>query len=134
RGRRLRARQRDLRQLGRARAGRRDAQKGDLMHIHLCTTIGAPVDGVWATVEDISTHTEWMADAESIEFVTEQRRGVGTEFDCRTRVGPLTTVDRMRVTEWEPGSVMGIEHRGVVTGTGRFTLRATSADLTEFCW
>jgi uncharacterized protein YndB with AHSA1/START domain len=104
------------------------------MHIHLCTTIGAPVDRVWATVEDIATHTRWMADAESIEFVTDQRSGVGTEFDCRTRVGPLTTTDRMRVTEWEPSSVMGIEHRGVVTGTGRFTLRATSADLTEFCW
>jgi carbon monoxide dehydrogenase subunit G len=104
------------------------------MHIHLCTTIGAPVDGVWATVEDISTHTEWMADAESIEFVTERRRGVGTEFDCRTRVGPLTTVDRMRVTEWEPGAVMGIEHRGMVTGTGRFTLRDAGPGLTEFCW
>ena len=104
------------------------------MHIHLCTTIGAPVDLVWATVEDIATHTRWMADAESIEFVTDQRSGVGTEFDCRTRVGPLATTDRMRVTEWEPGAVMGIEHRGVVTGTGRFTLRAVGADLTEFCW
>ena len=82
------------------------------MHIHLCTTIGAPVDHVWATVEDIATHTQWMADAESIEFVTDQRRGVGTAFDCRTRVGPLTTTDRMRVTEWEPGAVMGIEHHG----------------------
>ena len=78
---------------------------------------------MWATVEDIATHTRWMADAESIEFVTEQRSGVGTEFDCRTRVGPFTTVDRMRVTEWEPGAVMGIEHRGLVTGAGRFTLR-----------
>jgi len=104
------------------------------MHIHLCTTIGAPVDHVWATVEDIATHTQWMADAESIEFVTDQRRGVGTAFDCRTRVGPLTTTDRMRVTEWEPGAVIGIEHHGMVTGTGRFTLRAVAADLTEFCW
>jgi uncharacterized protein YndB with AHSA1/START domain len=104
------------------------------MHIHLCTTIGAPVDQVWDTVEDIATHTRWMADAEAIDFVTDQRRGVGTEFDCRTRVGPLTTVDRMRVTEWEPGAVMGIEHHGVVTGTGRFTLRTAGAGLTEFCW
>ena len=104
------------------------------MHIHLCTTIGAPVEHVWATVADISTHTRWMADAESIEFVGEQRQGIGTEFDCRTRVGPLSTVDRMRVTEWEAGAVMGIEHRGVVTGTGRFTLRAIGAGLTEFCW
>ena len=104
------------------------------MRIHICTTIGAPVARVWSTVEDIATHTRWMADAEAIEFVGPRRRGVGTEFDCRTRVGPFTTVDRMRVTEWEPGAAMGIEHRGVVTGTGRFTLRDAGAGITEFCW
>jgi uncharacterized protein YndB with AHSA1/START domain len=104
------------------------------MRIHLCTTIGADPAHVWATVEDIATHTRWMADAESIEFVTAQRSGVGTEFDCRTRVGPFTTVDRMRVTAWEPGAVMGIEHRGLVTGAGRFTLTPAGAGLTEFCW
>jgi uncharacterized protein YndB with AHSA1/START domain len=104
------------------------------VRIHICTTIGASAGRVWATVEDIATHTRWMADAESIEFVGAQRQGVGTEFDCRTRVGPFTTVDRMRVTEWEPGEAMGIEHRGVVTGTGRFTLRDAGAGITEFCW
>ncbi len=104
------------------------------MHIHLCTTIGAPVASVWRTVENIETHTKWMADAESITFRTEQRAGVGTEFDCLTRVGPLSTVDTMRVTEWEPGAVMGIEHRGIVTGRGRFTLRHAGSGLTEFCW
>jgi hypothetical protein len=104
------------------------------MRILVCTTIGAPVERVWTSVEDISTHTRWMADAESIEFVTAQRRGVGTEFDCRTRVGPFTTVDRMRVTEWDPGVAMGIEHRGMVTGTGRFTLSDAGAGITEFCW
>jgi len=104
------------------------------VRIHICTTIGAPVEHVWATVEDIATHTDWMADAESIEFLTEQRAGVGTEFDCRTRVGPFTTVDRMRVTEWEPSASMGIEHRGLVTGTGRFTLTGLGTAMTEFCW
>lgn len=104
------------------------------MHIHLCTTIGAPVSSVWDTIENIDTHPQWMTDAESITFRTDQRSGVGTEFDCLTRIGPLTTVDAMRVTEWEPGAVMGIEHRGLVTGRGRFTLRAAGPGLTEFCW
>lgn len=104
------------------------------MRIHLCTTIGASVERVWQTVESIETHTQWMADAESITFLTDQRDGVGTEFDCLTRVGPFSTVDRMRVTEWEPNAVMGIEHQGMVTGAGRFTLRAMGAGLTEFCW
>ena len=85
-------------------------------------------------MEDIETHTEWMADAVAITFRTEQHTGVGTEFDCLTRVGPFTTTDVMTVTEWDPGVVMGIEHRGVVTGRGRFTLHALPGELTELCW
>ncbi len=104
------------------------------MHLHLCITIGAPVDHVWHVIEAVDTHTEWMTDAESITFRTEQHSGVGTEFDCLTKVGPLSTVDRMRVTEWKPQAVMGIEHRGIVTGRGRFTLLGLGAELTEFCW
>ncbi len=104
------------------------------MRIHLCTTIGASVDAVWRSIENIESHTEWMADAESITFRSTQRQGVGTEFECRTRVGPMTTTDVMRITEWEPGSAMGIEHRGLVTGSGRFSLTAVGLHLTEFCW
>ncbi len=104
------------------------------MKINLCITIGAPVERVWQTVENIEHHTEWMTDAESITFRSDQRAGVGTEFDCLTRVGPFSTVDRMRVTEWDPEAVMGIEHRGLVTGRGRFTLGVAGPGLTEFCW
>lgn len=101
--------------------------------ITIATEIPATPGQVWAAVEDLSTHTTWMADAERITFVTEQRAGVGTEFDCLTVVGPLRTTDRMRVTEWEPGSVMGIEHRGAVTGRGRFTLEPSPRGTT-FRW
>jgi len=102
--------------------------------VHLCTTIGVPPDAVWAAMEDIATHTEWMADAVAITFRTEQRRGLGTEFECLTRIGPFTTTDVMTVTEWEPGAAMGIEHRGVVTGRGRFSMTARAGGLTELCW
>jgi hypothetical protein len=40
----------------------------------------------------------------------------------------------MTVTEWEPGTAMGVEHTGVVTGTGRFTLRANGRGGTTFSW
>jgi hypothetical protein len=103
------------------------------IEIELCTEIPASPAEVWAVVEPIQTHTRWMADAERITFVGARTRGVGTEFDCLTRIGPLRTTDRMRVTEWEPGVTMGIEHRGAVVGRGRFTLAATP-DGTRFCW
>jgi uncharacterized protein YndB with AHSA1/START domain len=103
--------------------------------ILVCTTIAAPPDAVWHAVERIETHTEWMADAETITFRSAQHHDVGAEFDCLTRVGPLHTTDRFVVTRWDPGVAMGIEHRGTVTGVGEFRLRAIEDDTsTEFCW
>jgi uncharacterized protein YndB with AHSA1/START domain len=97
-------------------------------------TIDAPPAEVWRAIEPIERHVEWMADAETITFTSTIRRGVGTQFECLTRIGPLHTTDRMGVTEWVPGASMGIEHHGVVTGRGRFTLRATDAAGTDFTW
>ncbi len=102
--------------------------------VDLAITIGAAPDTVWRELEDIESHVEWMADAVSITFRTGQRQGVGTEFECLTRVGPLHTTDVMRVTEWEPGAAMAIEHRGVVTGVGRFSLRPAAPRATELHW
>jgi uncharacterized protein YndB with AHSA1/START domain len=103
--------------------------------VHVCTSIAAPPDAVWRAVERIETHTDWMLDAERITFRTEQRTGLGAEFECLTRVGPLRTTDRFVVTAWEPCVAMGIEHRGAVTGYGEFRLRPLAGgDATDFCW
>jgi polyketide cyclase/dehydrase/lipid transport protein len=103
--------------------------------IRVCITITAAPDDVWRAVEHIETHTEWMLDATSITFRSVQHSGVGAEFDCVTRVGPLRTTDRFVVTRWEPGVAMGIEHRGAVTGVGEFRLRPLAGGVsTEFCW
>jgi hypothetical protein len=97
-------------------------------------TIAQPPAAVWRVIEPIERHIDWMADAVSITFTSSMRRGVGTSFDCLTRIGPLRTTDRMTVTEWEPGREMGIEHRGVVTGRGRFSLHNLSGQRTRFTW
>jgi hypothetical protein len=82
--------------------------------------IDAPAEAVWARLSDIADHVSWMADAAAIRFNGERRSGVGTTFDCETRVGPLRTTDVMEVTEWREGEVLGVRHAGLVTGTGRF--------------
>jgi polyketide cyclase/dehydrase/lipid transport protein len=97
--------------------------------------IAATPDEVWSVIEPIEDHVEWMHDAVAIRFSTGQRRGAGTEFVCDTKIGPISLADRMEITEWEAGSVMGVRHTGVVTGVGRFTL--TPIDLgrrTRFTW
>ncbi len=104
------------------------------MRIRICTTIAAPPEVVWAEVEAIEDHPRWMADAVSITFADERRRGVGTEFSCLTKVGPLVTTDRFVITAWEPGARMAIEHRGAVKGQGEFRLRARLGRRTRFCW
>jgi carbon monoxide dehydrogenase subunit G len=97
--------------------------------------IDATPQDVWHVVGTVEDHVDWMADAESIRFETEQREGVGTTFVCLTKVGPLRLSDRMEITEWTPPEAMGVRHTGLVTGTGRFTL--TAIDLgrrTRFTW
>lgn len=95
--------------------------------------ITAPIQIVWDDVADIATHVEWMADAESIEFLTEQRSGAGTKMEVITKVGPLKTTDVMEFTEWEPPHRMAIRHRGLVKGEGAFTLESMG-DATRFVW
>lgn len=69
----------------------------------------------------------------AIRFSTPQHDGVGTSFETDTKVGPVRLVDKMVVTSWEPVATMGINHTGMVTGTGRFTL-ATEGGGTRFTW
>ena len=103
------------------------------MRIQVSTVIPAEPARVWDDVRNLASHVEWMADAESIRFTSVSTSGIGTTFDCETRVGPLHTTDRMEVTEWDEGRVIGVRHVGLVTGTGRFTL-APEGRGTRFTW
>lgn len=98
--------------------------------------VEAPPEAVWRELADLAGHVDWMADAESIEFTSEQRHGVGTTFDCATRIGPLRTTDRMEVTRWQEGRELGVRHIGLVTGEGVFTLRPADPEgrRTQLDW
>ena len=101
--------------------------------IGITISIDHPIDEVWDALRDLGSHVDWMADAESIEFVGEQREGVGTTMVVHTRVGPLRTDDVMIVTEWVDGHRIGVEHTGLVEGTGVFELTEAGTG-TEFAW
>ena len=102
--------------------------------IRVGITIDAPPGAVWDVVRHVEDHVEWMADAVEIRFVSHRRSGVGTAFDCDTRVGPFRLTDRMEITEWKPRRAMGVRHVGLVTGTGAFTLRRRPGGRTRFTW
>ena len=105
-----------------------------MTRIRVSASYEAPPAEVWRVIEPVESHVDWMADAEIIRFVTDQTRGIGTRFECVTRVGPIRLTDRMEITEWEPGRVMGVRHDGLVTGTGRFTLEPWGGTQTRFTW
>jgi hypothetical protein len=89
----------------------------------------------WAVLEPVEHHVDWMADAESIRFQTDQTRGVGTRFECVTKIGPIRLTDVMEITEWEPERCMGVRHDGLVTGSGTFTLEPLDEGRrTRFTW
>ena len=105
-----------------------------MARIRVSTVIDAPRARVWEDVRDLASHVQWMEDAVAIRFRTAKRGGVGTSFDCDTRVGPFRLTDVMEVTEWKPRRVIGIRHVGLVTGSGRFTLRRGRRGRTRFTW
>ena len=111
-----------------------DALYAERGAVEVSVTVDAGVDEVWAELEQIERHTEWMRDATEIRFIGETRRGTGTTFECDTRVGPLTTTDVMEITAWDPGERMAVEHRGAVNGSGAFTLHPLGDDRTEIRW
>jgi Polyketide cyclase / dehydrase and lipid transport len=102
--------------------------------IRVSTILDAPPSVVWADLQDLSSHPEWMADAVRIRFLTERTAGVGTRFECDTKIGPFRLTDVMEITEWSPGKAMGVTHTGLVTGTGRFTLKKARGGRTRFQW
>ncbi len=105
-----------------------------MARIRVRTVLDASPAVVWADLERLESHPEWMADAVGIRFLTAQTSGVGTRFECDTKIGPFRLTDVMEITEWSPGRAMGVTHTGLVTGTGRFTLRRARGGRTAFQW
>ena len=100
--------------------------------ITISIKISLPKEEVWKQIADLESHTAWMADAETITITSDKNQGVGTTFDCETKVGPFRLTDRMEITDWQENSIMGVAHSGVVTGEGHFTLESTGDSETLF--
>lgn len=95
--------------------------------------IGAPLAVVWEALSDLKSHERWMGDVESIGFSGNVTSGPGAVMEVATRVGPFRLTDRMTVTVWEPPHRIGVEHQGLVTGTGLFEVAAI-AGATRLTW
>lgn len=104
------------------------------MAIELEVEVAAGRAACWAELEKLEDHVAWMADAVAINFHGAQQRGTGTAFSCATKIGPLRTTDEMVVTDWIAGEAMAVEHRGLFSGKGRFTLIEAAPGRTTVHW
>ena len=97
-----------------------------MARIRVERSVTASQSVVWERLADLASHVTWMRDAEWIVFVGDQRTGTGTRMRVKTVVGPLRTMDEMEVVSWVEGRSVGVEHRGLIKGTG--TLEAAPVD------
>lgn len=95
--------------------------------IAVSRTMPIPKQRVWEAVADLGSHPDWMRDAESLAFIGDQRRGVGTRMRVETTIGPLRTVDVMEVTGWKEGSWIEVVHQGLVSGRGKLSVETENA-------
>lgn len=103
-----------------------------MTRILVSRNVAAPKHSVWEALADLNSHAEWMRDAESIVFLTDQTRGEGTRMEVKTVVGPFRTLDIMEVVGWEEGESIEVKHTGLVTGRGTLSVEgdASSAEIT----
>lgn len=90
-----------------------------MVRIEISKVMGHPRARVWEALANLESHVAWMKDAVSLTFTSESRRGPGTEMRVTTAVGPVRTVDLLRVTGWNEGESIDVEHLGLVRGQGR---------------
>jgi len=101
--------------------------------VSVSVDISAPLEAVWRAAADLASHSQWMADVESIDFDSGSRQGPGTVMRVATKVGPFRTTDVMKVTAWETERRISVEHRGLFTGRGEFELSPVGG-ATRFTW
>src|SRR5436190_6426672 len=81
------------------------------------------LEEAWPVLTSWEAQAKWMRDAGSVRVLTPHREGIGVRVAVRTRVLgiPLFT-EPLEVTEWDPPHRHVMAHRGIIRGTGTWTL------------
>lgn len=106
-----------------------------MARIEATTHIEADPKRVWEVLVAWEEQPRWMTDARSVTVLSPEREGLGVVLRCETNIAAGFVVkDDMVVTEWDPGSIMGVRHLGaIIRGVGAFELEPTRSG-TRFTW
>ena len=72
----------------------REGRKLSEVTVRVSMKVPAGREQVWSELACLGDHVEWMLDATAIRFRSGQREGVGTVFECDTKIGPFSTHGR----------------------------------------
>ena len=92
-----------------------------------------PPAKVWPHLVDWERLDRWMAEASDFVVLGDRREGVGVEAEATVRIGGIRTRDRIRVTRWEPPTILEMDHLGWVRGRGYMELNPSEAG-THLFW
>jgi len=71
-----------------------------MTHTRLSRTIRAPTTAVFDTVADATNYTKAVSDIVKVEFLSDQRSGVGTRFRETRVMGRRVATTELEVTEY----------------------------------
>lgn len=92
--------------------------------------IDAPVEVVFAYVDDYSLTTEWIYGLHHMEPIGEQTRGVGATFDGIMKLG-VSLTSRIQCTGWEQDRMIEMTSISGIKNTQRWTFTDMGGDRTR---
>jgi uncharacterized membrane protein len=92
--------------------------------ITVTRSIKAPVEAVFAYVDDHRNTVKYMQGLTRWEPAGSVTHGKGATFDVAMKAGPLTLGGVMEVTEWKQNSTIGWVSRKGIKQQGRWTFAA----------
>lgn len=116
---------------------RQQGSRGPLfgsMRVEAAVLLPTSREEAWRRVSRWEDQPAWMTDARSVRVLTREREGVGVRVAVRTRVlGMPFLTDVLEVTAWDPPRRVRVAHRGLVRGTGEWSLEPEGG-ATRFTW
>ena len=107
--------------------------RGWPIDLEMRAMLPGPPEVVWELITDWEHQDDWMLEASDFAVVSSHREGVGVEAEATISIGGIKTRDRVRITQWEPGRLLGIAHLGWVSGHADMKLLPSNGS-TRLVW
>jgi uncharacterized membrane protein len=90
--------------------------------------IAAPVETVFAYVDDYRNTTKYMKDLSKWQPTGDKTHGKGSEFEVGMRAGPTTLTSMVLITHWTENRVIGWSSQSGFKQSGKWQFRSKGED------